>query len=31
LWIEYGIQENKDIEGILFVKNIDKPYFRSKV
>ena len=30
LWIEYGIQENKDIE-VLFVKNIDKPYFRSKV
>ena len=31
LWIQYTIQENKDIEGILFVKNIDKPYFRSKV
>jgi len=31
LWIEYGIQENKDIEGTLFVKNIEKPYFRNKV
>ena len=31
LWIEYGIQENKDIEGTLFVKNINKPYFRNKV
>lgn len=31
LWIEYAIQENKETEGILFVKNIEKPYFRSKV
>lgn len=31
LWIEYEIQKNKDVEGTLFVKNIDKPYFRSKV
>ena len=31
LWIEYAIQENEGIEGTLFVKNIDKPYFRSKV
>lgn len=31
LWIEYAIQENEGIDGILFVKNIEKPYFRSKV
>jgi len=31
LWIEYTVNENKGIEGILFVNNIEKPYFRSKV
>ncbi len=31
LWIEYAVQENKDVEGTLFVKNIEKPYFRNKV
>ena len=31
LWVEYTIQENKDVEGTLFVTNVNKPYFRSKV
>jgi len=31
MWIEYEITNNKGVEGTLFVKNIDKPYFRSKV
>ena len=31
LWIEYEITNNKGVEGTLFIGNIDKPYFRSKV